>query len=353
MKLSNKWLLLLGLVSAFGQLSCGCTSAKCLDSQTGKDGIRIRGRRLALNVVHNDRVSSPRRDRTDWKYVELPKAGKLVVQLHWDTGSSRLELAITDVLGVKIQEGRPWGAGGRRAVVAVEEAGRYYIRVRARGKRDHSHYSLRLRFKADGSGEGVCHKCAVGNRECLGKTGYVVCEKVSETCNAWSKTFPCPGGVPCKDGACGQCRPECPKGARRCSTRHSYQVCRTGPTGCPAWGSARSCGKRRCKAGHCGRRTGGRVVTKPPTKPPKAKSGSVKVRIISIYEMRGRRSLHLEIGDNKNVRAGQRGWVLSHDTGKRLPGGEVKITRVQGRYAVAITSLQNIGKNRTVLIKTK
>lgn len=353
MKLSNKWHLLVGFVLAMGQLSGCCTSAKCLDSKTGKDGIRIRARRLALNVVQHDRVSSPRRDRTDWKYIELARPGKLTVQLHWDTGKARLELAIFDVLGVKIQEGRAWGAGGRRAVVAVEEAGRYYMRVRGRGKRDESHYSLRLRFKPDKAGGGVCHKCVVGDRKCLGTAGYIICEKVSASCNAWTKTFPCPGGVPCKGGVCGQCQPQCPKGARRCDSRRSYQLCTSGPTGCPAWGPSRSCGRRRCKSGHC-RGGGGRApVTPVVKKPPKVKSKGVKAKIISLYKYRQRWTLHLEIGDTKAVKSGQRGYVLSHDTGKPVPGGEIQISRVTGRHAIAVTSLARIGKNRTVLIKTQ
>jgi hypothetical protein len=44
------------------------------------------------------------------------------------------------------------------------------------------------------------------------------------------------------------------------------------------------------------------------------------------------------------------GKVLEWNTGKPLPGGEIKLTKVVGRYAIATTTLIKLGKNRWVQI---
>lgn len=336
-----------------------CTSAKCLERHSSPDKDRVKAKALTLNVVHNDSVSGPGRDRTDWKYIELPRPGKLTVQLHWDTGGSHLQLAVFDVLGMLIQEGRPWGSGGRRAVVAIEEAGRYYIRVRTVSKRDESNYSLRMLFKADRpTGTSVCHKCKVGDRKCLGETGYIVCTQLSDGCNAWTKTFACPAGAPCNEGLCAGCAAECEAGNRRCAGGgRAVQVCVESAKGCPTWSPPESCADgKRCRAGQCVRKGKGPRHPPPPvvrnTDKPPQRSG-VKARIISIYRYRGRMTLHLEIGDNPAVKPGQIGVVLAGEGDNPVPGGEIKVSKVAGRYAIATTSLDKLGKNRWVQIKVR
>ena len=93
---------------------------------------------------------------------------------------------------------------------------------------------------------------------------------------------------------------------------------------------------------------------RPPKKNGQRKTqGGAKARIISIYRYRGRMTLHLEIGDNPRVKPGQIGVVLSGSSKTPLAGGEVKVVKVSGRYAIATTSLQKLGKNRWVLIKVQ
>jgi hypothetical protein len=346
---SSLWVFLPLWAAILSSSGC-CTTARCLDSKSGPDKLRVKGRRLKLGVVHNDRVSSPRRDRTDWKYIDLPNAGKLTVQLHWDNGRSRLRLGIFDVLGVKIQQGRAWGADGRRAVVAIEKPGRYYVRVQALGKRDQSHYSIRTMFKADKTGSVVCHQCPAGERKCLGGNGYIVCEQVNPKCTAWTKTKACPGGAPCKNGQCGNCPAgTCQVGGRRCTARKRYQICVSHASGCPVWGKDRRCRSgTRCRDGYCSRR--GKVVKTVRRKPTSQKPKCVKGRIISMYMFRGRRTLHIEVGANHKIRPGDVGVVLRHGTMKFLPGGRIKVLRVSGRYVIATTGINNIGKNRWVCI---
>jgi hypothetical protein len=85
--------------------------------------------------------------------------------------------------------------------------------------------------------------------------------------------------------------------------------------------------------------------------PPPTLAASTKCKIFSIYKYRGVWTLHLEIGDNARIKPGQIGTVLEGDSNKPLPGGEIKITKVTGRYAIATTSLQQLGKNKWVKIE--
>lgn len=325
-----------------------CTTTTCLEKRSTPDRARVAATAVKVGVVHNDTVSSPQRDRTDWKYVDLPVAGKLSVQLHWDNGKAKLTLSVYDKLGLPIQDGRPWGAGGLRALIVVEEPGRHYIRVRAHHKRDESHYALRLTFEPEG-GNCPCHDCSVGEQRCLGRDAYIVCDKVNDECSAWARVFSCGPGSPCRNGRCAGCGRECEEGSKRCSSASGYQVCARARSGCLSWSAAKRCtGNKRCRGGDCVRRRGTRTITPQP----QPKRG-LKARIISIYTYRGRMTLHIEIGDSKDIKPGMTGYVLDGSTGKKLSGGDIKISRVSGRYAIATTSLEKLGKNRWVRIKLR
>lgn len=333
------------IAPSLGLTGC-CTTAQCLDRLSTPDRDRVQAAEIKLAVVHNDRVSAPERDRTDWKFIDLPHRGRLTAHLHWDNGQARLELAVYDKLGLLIQEGRPWGTGGLRAIVVVEEPGRHYVRVRGRGKRDESHYALRLLFEEDSGGTCVCHDCKPGEQRCLGEDAYIVCEQVGKACSAWAKVFPC-GGARCQDGRCAGCTDECSLGNRRCAD-DGYQICRRSAAGCATWSATASCAQGRCRAGRCVR---GAVRARPIPQPERAQTAEGK--IISIYKYRGRMTLHIEIGDNPEIKPGMRGSVIEAATGQPLRDGEIKITRIAGRYAIASTRLNELGKNRQVRIELK
>lgn len=349
---AGRWALHLAFAGALALAGLGgcCTSARCLDRHSSPDRERVRAASVKLGVVHNDRVSSPERDRTDWKFVDLPKPGKLAVQLHWDNGQARLELTLFDVLGVKVQDGRPWGSGGLRAVAAVEEPGRYFVRVRASAKRDETNYSLRLEFTPDRPA-AQCQPCQPGERRCLGSDAYLVCEQVSRDCNAWSRTFTCAPGVTCREGQCETCPEACTPGERRCRGGEGFEVCQAGEASCPSWVSGGSCksGERCRAAGQCVavRRGAG------PREDPVPSNDRARARIISIYRYRGRMTLHIEIGDNTAIKAGQVGHVLEGAGGARLAGGEIRVSRVAGRFAIATTNLETLGNNRWVEIQLR
>ncbi len=334
-----------------------CTGDRCLDERSGPDKDRVTAPRVKLELVYNDSVSGDKRDRTDWKYVMLTRPGKLTVALHWDNGKARLELDVFDVMGIKIQEGRVWGTGGLRAVVVAEEPGPYYIRVRSAGAGDESQYAVRISFQPDAGGvPAQCTDCRQGDRKCLGNDGFVTCEKLGPGCNAWGRTVQCPGGISCRNGICDPCAAPCPVGTMRCTGNAEYQTCeQQAEAGCPLWSTPKSCPTgQRCHDGRCSKRhTGTKVVTKVDPRPEPRPQAQTQAKIISIYRYRGVWTLHIEIGDNPAVKPGQAGTVLDGETGRPLAGGAIHITKVTGRFAIATTSLQQLGKNRWVRIETK
>jgi len=342
-----------------GVLLPGCCTTESMDRRSGGDGIRTSAPRVKTALVYNDTVDADREDRTDWRYVMLSRPGKLTVLLHWDNGNSKLELDVFDVMGVKIQEGRVWGSGGLRAVVAVEEPGPYYVRVRAAGCDDRSHYSIRTLFKPEGpTGPVPCHKCKVGDRKCLGESSYIICEKIAAGCNQWSKTVPCEANVSCRNGVCDPCANPCAANAQRCNGPKEYVICEHKPGDpCPTWSAPRTCPSgHRCKDDRCvkGRaRVGTKIVRPPPPPPPPADKPFQRCKVISIYRYRGVWTLHLECPETAKVKPGLVGDVLEGTTDRALPGGQIKITRVSGRYAIATTSLQELGKNRWVRLRTR
>jgi len=321
----------------------------CLDELSGLNKIRTGASTIKIfGKVINDEVSAPKKDRTDWWHGTLHSPGKLTVQLHWDNGKARLQLSVYDVMGVKIQDGRPWGAGGLKTVVAIERKGRYYIRVRAAGEDDESHYALRAIFKPESDAPAAeCHDCTPGDKKCLGAEGYIICEQIGPKCNSWTKTFSCPKGLLCKNGDCGKTCHHCRKGSQRCSGSKAFLVCKPKKDGCRGWIKGGACpGSKVC--------SGGRCIT-PSAKPrPAPRPGRcVSGKIISMYKYRGRQTLHIEIGNNPAVQPGNSGYVLEGTSNKRLSGGDIKVTKVSGRYCIATTSLQKLGINRRVCIMAK
>jgi hypothetical protein len=318
------------------------------------DNTRLKARRLELGVVHNDSVDWPKQDYADWTFVDLRQTGKLTALLHWDNGDARIQLSLFDVMGGLIQHGRSWGPGSRRAIVVVERPGRHYIRVRPEGKLHASEYALRVDFAPESTSEPWCHDCQVNERRCLGDSSYMVCRRVDAQCNAWKTVVDCAPGLPCQDGTCLGCEDTCPPGTRRCAARgNGYQVCKRASTGCLAWATVNRCGRgKRCRAGRCaplacrGGTCGGK-------KQPEQKRTCVDVeaRIISLYVYRGRPTLHLEIPQDAGVQAGQKGYVMSAASKQRLPNGEIRILRVIGRFAIALTKLTEVGENRRVTIQ--
>ena len=328
-----------------------CSGPKCWETRSGKDWPRARAPSVKFfNRVINDSVSSPKKDRTDWRYVIIKRKGTLKVHLHWDKGKSRLQLTIFDNMGVKLMDGRVWGTGGRQAVVAVEQPGRYYIRVRAQGEDDESHYALRLSFK--GQKLEVCHGCERGAKRCVGEEHYIVCEQKSPGCTIWPTVHSCAEGD-CSTLSCGKATPPpvkpvvrrtgCRAGARRCIGKHRFVTCVKKGTK-KKWGRPTTCpGGQSCARGAC--KVAERKVQKP--------KGCVNGRIISMYKYRGRMNLHIKIGPDTGIRSGHTGHIIEGTSNKPLAGGTIRVTRVTGEYCIATTKVERLGKNRKVCIKPR
>ncbi len=73
-----------------------------------------------------------------------------------------------------------------------------------------------------------------------------------------------------------------------------------------------------------------------------------KGHIVSMYRYRGRMTLHIELGESVEVKPGQTGTVLKGETNEALENGEIQVTKIAGRYCIATSSLQKLGKNRWV-----
>ncbi len=342
-----KWCLLCSLVLF---ASACCSGAHCPERASGGDWPRTKAKWLKkFGKVRNDKVSYPKLDRTDWRYVVLSGPGKMTVELHWDNGKAKLDLSVWDEMGIKIHDGFVWGKLGLKSVVAIEHPGRYYVRVRAAGDDDESTYALRIFFKPEGVAP-ECDPCkTVGEKKCLGDEGFQVCEKKNAKCIGWSKTFNCPDGQSCKEGTCAadEAKPPpppprgCRNGARRCKGRNTYSVCkRKGGKG--KWGKPIVCpGSQVCSRGKC------KDKAAPAPPPPK---GCVKGKIISMYIYQGKPTLHIELPAGHTIKPGSQGNVLQGATKKKLANGSFKVRKVSGNYCVATTTLNRLGQNRKVCI---
>ena len=326
-----------------------CSGAHCPERASGGDWPRTKAKwAKKYGKVINGQVSYPKLDRSDWRYVMVPGPGKLTVEMHWDNGISRLEMSVWDAMGIRLVQCQDWRMPGARCAVAVENPGRYYILVRAKGKDDASTYALRIFFKPEGTAL-ECDPCeAIGEKKCLGDEGFQVCAKQSEKCVGWSKTISCGDGKECKEGSCVETkviRPTpsgCSKGARRCSGRGKYQVC-SHRGGSGRWGASVVCpGSQVCAKGHCKTKAVKAVAPRP--------KGCVSGKIISLYLDKGKPILHIELPAGHSITAGNAGYVKQGNTKSRLKDGGFKVKRVSGNYCVAATTLKVVGQNRKVCI---
>jgi len=350
-----KWLFALCLCFPFLPFLAGCcTSARCLDKLSGPDQERTRATPIKLNTVYNDRVSSPKQDRTDWKSIMVPSLGRLEVQLHWDNEQATLGLTVFNALGAKITEGKIWGPKGIVAEIPKAQPNLYYLRIRSENPEDESTYSLQAIFQKQ-SADLSCHRCEVGERICLRSDGYVVCEKTRWGCNAWRTIFACPAGLTCLDGRCSRentllmSKSPCSADERRCAGPETFEECTMSSAGSLMWSKPMSCpAGRRCHLGKCRAersRPPRGAVAKPEPSPAAVVS---KGHIVSMYRYRGRMTLHIELGENVDVKPGQTGTVLKGETNNALENGEIQVTKIAGRYCIATSSLQKLGKNRWV-----
>jgi hypothetical protein len=325
---------------AFVLAGCVCRKGTCLNAKSGHDYPRKQAKPLKLGLIVHDSVSGPAQDQTDFRYVDLPGAGRLLVQLHWDSAKAKLGLGVDLPIGEHYQKSIAQGKAGRRVVAAIEKAGRYYIRVYAKSYRDFSNYSLKAEFKAEGDVDGVksvtirCESCAQNERRCTADNRCKSCVPITPTCHLWLSLPSC--GDKKKPSA-----PTCHRKQRRCIGLRLAQRCGAG-----GWLPASRCrGGTHCEAGLC------KLDVKPPPPPPPLKR-KVRAYIMTLYSWRGQPVYHLDFGSsgNEKVAIGQRGFVLdANKLGKRIAGGQIRIIKKSGkRFALASTTRDQVGKHRWV-----
>ena len=350
---------LLVVAGTIGLQAC-CTGPFCRDHNSSPDRSRPHATQIELDEVVNDTIDGENDDATDWKVVQLDRAGQLDVTLHWDYERARLMLGVYDEMGKLLQSGKPSGAQGAQAIVEVATVGQYYIRIYAPGDDDRTSYSIRTKYKL--AAEERCHNCTPGEQICLKTDGYAICRKTDYGCNAWVETKACPAKTVCRNGSCGGgCTSQCTRDQRRCASDSGYQVCRRVAKNCFRWAHVTPCGKgRRCgEGGRCvrdtassgaaanGVATGARAIASPNPK----QNGANEGRIISIYRFRGQMMLHIELPDGAAVQPGQSGQVLEGESETPLSEGRIRVVKVSGRYCKATTQLSDLGKNRRVRFK--
>ena len=310
-----------------------------------------------MRVIINDSVSSPNRDRTDWRTVLAPCEGKLTVELHWDKSGNDLDLTLYNAMGAKIMDGQPWDVLGERGVLAVERAGtRYYVRVQARGEDDASTYALRLTPDCVSRGpklECISPPCNPGEKKCLEEEGYLICEKKAPNCTVWSSLYACEKGAKCKDGECAKACDVCKVGAGKCLPGRKVRRC-IKKDGCGAWGPAKRCGHGHvCSRGRCVKPGGPKPPKPKPPKPKPPKVTCIGGKVLTMYPYHGQQMLNIRITGSGSVKAGSTGYVLQGSTNAKLANGDFKVTRVSGHVCTATTNLSNLGIHRRVCIRSK
>ncbi|HWU87887.1 MAG TPA: hypothetical protein VN253_11460 [Kofleriaceae bacterium] len=140
-----------------------CASNVPQDKMTGSDG-KVKGAKAM--VLENGEakatgiVTYPGGDRIDWKLIEIPekKRGTLEVKLQWTPPRPGLQLAF-DVFDewndLIISSSKKTGkkARGRNRSAVVENAkGKYFLRVYAVGRGDAGKYKLSAEFKETAAG---------------------------------------------------------------------------------------------------------------------------------------------------------------------------------------------------------
>ena len=100
------------------------------DENSGGDGERGRAQRIELNEAITDNVSYAEGDMTDWKYVQIPGPGHIVVTLGCDYGGAACVAVVRDEVGAALTTLDSEGEPRVRGTVSVDR-GNYYVQVYA------------------------------------------------------------------------------------------------------------------------------------------------------------------------------------------------------------------------------
>jgi hypothetical protein len=115
----------------------------------GEDDDRLHAKEGAINTPLDDKLDNKKGDREDWRKFQLQgKPGVATFELFWDDEKSNLDIDVFDAFGVNIGRSPPRmeGQSVRRILVQITRMGTYYVRVKAPSEKDHSIYTLNVRW---------------------------------------------------------------------------------------------------------------------------------------------------------------------------------------------------------------
>lgn len=261
------------------------------------DGKRSQAKEAKPNEPITDNLDPPKGDAVDWRYFDLGgKAGRLVVEIHWDDESAILNLDVFDSLGANIatSAGKE-GVQALRTISQIDQPQRIYVKVAAaKGSTDYTFVVKWAGGPAAVAGGGG------------GGGGNVPPPSPP----------PPPPPAPVNGGGGGQVPNPIANNA--------------GPP--PVGGMPPAVG-----AG--------------PVAPPADDPTHPRAKIVQSYREGSDLILYLDKGSASQIKSGMTGAILEGDTEKLLDGGLIRISKVvDATHSIAKASITKVGKNTKVVI---
>ena len=141
---------LLGISALCSALACGTNSS----ALAGEDGSRAGATGLALDTLHDDRVSYVEGDHTDWKSFELLQDTEVELRVWWDSKAVAARVTLFDAKGVEIAElAHDVAREMDRSDIVSLAAGVYFLKIEA--DKGASVYTLEIASSRARGGEGA------------------------------------------------------------------------------------------------------------------------------------------------------------------------------------------------------
>jgi hypothetical protein len=294
-------------------------------------------------------VTYPGGDRVDWKMIELPakQRGTLDIKLSWTTPRPGLKLAfdVFDAWNARIATSKRQGTARNRLATIDNANGKYFIRVYAVGRGDAGRYKLGVEFKERVLPQGPdWPSIPIPDPPKLADLPTVT---VTVPCDVFDPKNP-------------DCRDKCPPGApERWPGCKDECTAKPPDAGIPACAKTMSCDRRNldrrilaCKIEwwpECSN------PAKPDASNPKcddAQFPPVATRIGKKMVIGNEVEITIMAGKRSNIEAGWTAVLLQGTTNKPLPGGTIKILRVDESTTIGRVSLtaQQVEENKSVLV---
>ena len=130
-------------------IGSGCAAfGSNLDNNSGGDHVRGKAKPIELGRTHDDHISAPDGDHTDWKSFALPDATLIEVHAYWDDPSVDAIVNVRDQFGGRIFELKHVRGQKEDHWTDIRmRDGEFYLEVVA--KRGSSVYTLELKASGD------------------------------------------------------------------------------------------------------------------------------------------------------------------------------------------------------------